>query len=153
MTYPYFYRTDPDVRIVEDGALWGLNSPYFPVWTWRGDWWCMPIPRHFEWDAASVPRFLWWLVPRWKLGIKAPLKHDWLHHKKGLVEMWIWRGDQWESIGPRQWKREDADRMFFRDMRENENQFLGPFGVDPIVQSGFLVRSTEMNGREKRGGY
>ena len=43
---------------------------------------CIEIPKGFEWDGSSVPRFLWWLLPPdgdFELGA---LIHDYLYIKK-----------------------------------------------------------------------
>jgi len=41
------------------------------------------VPAHFEFDLASVPRALWWLIAPFELSIAAPLVHDFLYHCAG----------------------------------------------------------------------
>jgi len=45
----------------------------------------MCIPRGFQFDLASVPRFLWWFMAPFELSIAAPLVHDWLYRHGGCV--------------------------------------------------------------------
>lgn len=56
------------------------------------------VPRYFESDGMSVPRFLWWLIapqihPR---TLRAALAHDYIYR-----------------VQPERWTRADADRMFY----------------------------------------
>lgn len=44
------------------------------------------IPHGFEFDLASIPRFLWVIIPPFSLSITAPLIHDYLYNKRGIVE-------------------------------------------------------------------
>lgn len=37
------------------------------------------IPAGFEWDGASVPRPLWFVMPKWGENSVAFLMHDWLY--------------------------------------------------------------------------
>ena len=123
-TFPFPHKANAwaDVRVVDQKKRWVLASPWWPIWWKDGALYCMPIPRGFAYDGSSVPRLLWWLVAPFELGIEAPGKHDWFHENKGLVEVWRWnpKANTWESLGRVQWSRRDADRMFFRDMRENK---------------------------------
>lgn len=41
------------------------------------------IPIHFEFDLASIPRFLWPIISSFELSIAAPLIHDYLYRYKG----------------------------------------------------------------------
>lgn len=56
------------------------------------------IPRYFESDGASVPRFLWWLItpqihPK---TLRASLAHDYIYREQ-----------------PEGWTKADADKMFY----------------------------------------
>lgn len=42
------------------------------------------IPEGFEFDLASIPRFMWALVGPFELSIEAPLLHDYLYRRGGL---------------------------------------------------------------------
>lgn len=121
MKNPPTPNSKPQVQVFEQKKRWKLSAPWWPVWNKDDVWYCMPIPRSYAYDGASIPKLLWWLVAPFELGIVPPGKHDWLHENKGLVEIWKWDGVDgvWRSLGEVQWSRHDADRMFFRDMKEN----------------------------------
>lgn len=44
------------------------------------------IPHGFQFDLASIPRFLWVIIPPFSLSIVAPLIHDYLYNQYGKVE-------------------------------------------------------------------
>jgi hypothetical protein len=54
---------------------WRLEKPY----VYEG----MEIHEGFEFDLASIPRALWWLIAPFDLSIVAPLVHDWLYRNGG----------------------------------------------------------------------
>ena len=62
------------------------------------------IPRYFQSDGASVPRFLWWLItpqihPK---TLRGALAHDYIYRTQ-----------------PRGWTKADADKMFYDLMVED----------------------------------
>ena len=57
------------------------------------------VPAGFTFDVASVPRFAWWLYPRWGRYAEAALVHDYLC-----------TGDTC---------RKEADKLFYKHMRED----------------------------------
>jgi len=44
------------------------------------------VPKEFEFNLASVPRFLWIIIPPFELSILAPLIHDYIYRTDGIVE-------------------------------------------------------------------
>lgn len=68
------------------------------------------VPKGFDFDLASIPRFLWWLIAPFELSISAPLLHDFVY---------VYRGDLPEaSIVPvRIYNRKQADELFKRMMK------------------------------------
>ncbi len=63
------------------------------------EYYTITIPKGFEFNLASVPRFLWVLIPPFELSISAPLVHDYLYRNKGKTDQ-------------RSYIRAEADRMF-----------------------------------------
>jgi hypothetical protein len=79
--------------------------------------WNLVIPKGFEWDGASVPRFLWSLSGIRPDGLlrAAALVHDYIYRSKG-------RGVGWdrETGNPLGWlfTRKEADVLFYDMIRE-----------------------------------
>lgn len=71
----------PAVQFSTRTRCWTLVSP-FDI-TLEGRHMC--IPSGFQFDLASVPRFLWWFMAPFELSIAAPLTHDWLYCHGGCV--------------------------------------------------------------------
>ncbi len=71
----------PAVQFSTRTRCWTLVSP-FDI-TLEGHHVC--IPPGFQFDLASVPRFLWWFMAPFELSIAAPLTHDWLYQHGGCV--------------------------------------------------------------------
>lgn len=73
-----------DISIVVKQRVIGFNSKskYRPLSFQLSNGDCIEIPKGFEWDGSSVPRFLWWLLPPdgdFEIGA---LIHDYLYIKK-----------------------------------------------------------------------
>ena len=70
------------------------------------------VPSGFEFDLASVPRILWWLISPFDLSIAAPLIHDFLYRYAG--------NPPHGTVHPqRTYTRKEADRLF-RDIMKKE---------------------------------
>ena len=69
------------------------------------------VPALFEFDLASVPRALWWLIGPFDLSIAAPLIHDFLYRYQGQPP-----GDAVDP--PRAYSRKEADQLFRAMMKE-----------------------------------
>lgn len=85
MTYPWSTEpilNEPDVDYSLARKNWRLTEPV-TVQLPDGRW--ITIPENFEWDLASIPRFLWWRVAPNELSLIAPLVHDWLYVWDGEV--------------------------------------------------------------------
>jgi hypothetical protein len=96
-------------RVTYDPAerRWRLEGPF----TYDHDGHAIHVPEGFEFDLATVPRPLWWLIAPFELSIAAPLIHDFLYRYRGEPPA--------GSIVPeRTYSRGDADRLFRRMMKE-----------------------------------
>lgn len=123
---------DPVVMVkhqLSGETLWQLHEGYSYSWEFDGRLLRVWIPKGFLFDGASIPWFLRWIADRGRLGLKAPLVHDYMHSRHGVVAV-----DHWETVGDQgggywtihthqRWSRRDADRLFFRILRED--------GVEP----------------------
>lgn len=70
------------------------------------------IEPGFQFDLASVPRFLWWFMAPFELSIAASLMHDWLYRHGGCVT---------DTEGAAFCvSRRVADRLFRRIMQDQE---------------------------------
>jgi hypothetical protein len=67
------------------------------------------IPGGFEFDLASVPRQVWWLVAPFELSIAAPLIHDFLYRCGGAPPPGA-------VVPEHRYTRREADRLFLRMM-------------------------------------
>lgn len=120
----------PKVTIIPQKGgrtLWQLEEDYFYEWEHNGSRYRFKIPAGFQSDGASVP----WFLPFWgrgSFGVLPPLVHDWVIHERGHVMLEVFIGKGWEyayhyraasryTYIP-QFSRRDADRLFFRILRE-----------------------------------
>jgi hypothetical protein len=69
----------PPVLTYQGDGKWRLEEPYVVGIPER-----LTIPAGFRFDLASIPRFAWWLIAPFELGIVAPLVHDFLYQKAGM---------------------------------------------------------------------
>lgn len=97
----------PVVTYVDDKGRWRLEDAY----TLEHNGHRITIPAGFEFDLASVPRPLWWLIAPFELSIAAPLVHDFLYR---------YGGDPPEgSVTPsKTYTRKEADGLFRDVMRQ-----------------------------------
>ena len=70
------------------------------------------VPAGFEFDLASVPRPIWWLIGPFDLSIAAPLIHDFLYRYGGAPP-------DGSIEPPRTYTRKEAD-LLFRSMMHEE---------------------------------
>lgn len=77
----------------EDGHRWELEDPLI----YQGARDTFTVPRAFETDLASVPRWFWWAFPPFGPWSAAAVLHDWLY-------------------STHQVSRKDADGIFLRVM-------------------------------------
>lgn len=69
------------------------------------------VPKDFETDFASVPRFFWRIMPPWGPYGYAFVLHDWLYRKssgfsKGVGDAIMY--EALESLGAKWWERQAA---------------------------------------------
>jgi hypothetical protein len=117
----------PDIRpfLTRSGWSYRLNSPYFYEWEKSGLRRRLRIAAGFEYDGASVPRFLWTLTGIERDGLQraAALVHDVMYHHEGrlpagMQEIWSDGHLEWEPLPEVRWARAEADALFCRMLRE-----------------------------------
>lgn len=99
------FLTPLDVRELPDGQ-WELLADL----VYQGNTDRIVVPKGFVTDFASVPRFLWNIVPPYGKYTKAAVLHDFLYRKQPPVRM---MNDVMARI-----TREDSDGIFDRTMEE-----------------------------------
>ncbi len=92
------FRTDLVVKENTNTGTWVLQQDL----VYEARWETFTVPAGFDTNFASVPRPLWWLVPRYGRHTKAAVVHDWLWHEA--------REGRFDKC--------DADGIFRRAMRE-----------------------------------
>ena len=92
------FKTALVVRENTDTGTWVLERDLIYVARWE----TFVVPTDFDTNFASVPRPLWWLVPRYGRHTKAAVIHDWL----------------WDEARAGRFSKADADGIFRRAMRE-----------------------------------
>lgn len=97
----------PVISYSVDDKCWYLEAEY----SYQDGENLVKVPKGFDFDLASIPRFLWWLIAPFELSITAPLLHDFVY---------VYRGDLPEaSIVPvRIYNRKEADGLFKRIMKQ-----------------------------------
>lgn len=86
---------------------WYLEEEY----SYQYDGNLIKVPKGFDFDLASIPRFLWWLIAPFELSISAPLLHDFIYvHRGDLPEASI--------IPVRTYNRKQADVLFRQLMKQ-----------------------------------
>lgn len=89
----------PEVDYLVTEKCWITRAPFS-----YGD---VNIPQGFRCDLSSVPRVLWGLVAPFELSIAAPLVHDFLYKRGGVLL----------SVG-RVYTRKEVDQLFLKIMTE-----------------------------------
>ena len=85
-----------------NGKYWRLERPFtFHIGSQYSRAY-IRVPRHFLTDWASIPRFLFWLLPWWAKFNKSPVLHDWLYKSKQIMGKPI--------------TRKRADKIFYEAM-------------------------------------
>jgi hypothetical protein len=111
------------IRAPGDDPLYRVVQPWHYHWELPGrPPQRLTVPRDFEVDGASVPRFLWTLTGITPDGLHraAALAHDSLYRYAGHLPAGahqIHLTDGWADSG-HLWTREEADRLFARILRE-----------------------------------
>lgn len=86
---------------------WRLEQPY----AYRDGNHEITVPARFEFDLASIPRALWWLIGPFDLSVAAPLIHDFLYRYRGQPPD--------GAIEPaRTYRRKEADQLFRAIMKQ-----------------------------------
>jgi hypothetical protein len=65
-----------------------LEEEYIAEWYYKGKMYKITIPKGYEWDGATIPRFLWSILGYYPMGkmAEASLIHDWIYVNKGILE-------------------------------------------------------------------
>lgn len=98
----------PVVTYIGPGNVWRLEESY----SYQDGNNVITVPEGFEFDLASIPRALWWLISPFELSIAAPLLHDFLYQHKGDPP-------SGSIVPPRTYSRKEADDLF-RTVMEQE---------------------------------
>jgi len=106
-----------------------LHDDYEYHWKHNGQKRQLLIEQGFETDLASTPKLVWLLIGKQDLGLGPPLFHDALYRSGGHLEGGhigysrklrhvdgSVQAEAWITTDP--WTREQADRLFCRQMRE-----------------------------------
>ena len=73
------------VSVMLDGKYWRLERPFTYHIGSKHSRAYIRVPRLFLTDWASIPKFIFGLLPYWAKYCKAPVLHDWLYQKKGIM--------------------------------------------------------------------
>lgn len=96
MTYKYDIRQYHSPRRLVDPNTLKLLDQWktvegFDLWLPSGDH--IHVPKNFRYDKASVPRLVWWYLPRDDRSVAvAALIHDYLYVTQKIGSEWILRG-------------------------------------------------------------
>lgn len=71
------------------------------------------IPINFEFDLASIPRFLWSIISSFELSIVAPLIHDYLYRYEGNNPFHKASSPTQEGLVSQRVTRKRADEIFY----------------------------------------
>lgn len=71
------------VSPMPSGRRWELMRPFTYHIGSRNSRHIIKVPKGFETDFASIPKFLFFL-PYWSKYNKSPVLHDWLYHSKKI---------------------------------------------------------------------
>ena len=72
------------VSPLPDGRNWVLRKSFSYHVGSKFSRFYIKVPKGFETDFASIPKFLFFL-PLWAKYNKAPVLHDWLYHSKQVM--------------------------------------------------------------------
>lgn len=70
------------VSPLSDGKFWVIREKFIYYIGEENSDQKVEVEEGFVTDFASVPRMLWWLLPRWGVYGKAAVVHDYLYWKK-----------------------------------------------------------------------
>ncbi len=84
---PLGIRTKPWISIDGRTKMWSLEHEC--IYKFKDEFddfrFEVTIPKDFEFDLASIPRFFWRFVAPFELSIAAPLIHDYLYRYQGKI--------------------------------------------------------------------
>ena len=78
------FTTPLSVTPLSDGRRWRLTRSFTYHIGSKASRRYIRVPRGFETDFASVPKFLWFL-PYWAKYSKAPVLHDWIYEQQEMT--------------------------------------------------------------------
>lgn len=101
----------PPVYVTYDTRrkVWVLMFEYTIVINIRTELIEFKIPQNFEFDLASIPRWIWPLIGSFELSLVAPLIHDYLYQFRGKP---VHHRDARYSWGKPTITRAEADKIF-----------------------------------------
>jgi hypothetical protein len=107
------------IRLPDFREGYRLAHDFVYEWEAENALWKIFIPAGFEYDGASVPRFLWTLLGISPDGLHraAALVHDWLYRHAGLLpDGSFWKDGHQVNSFP--WQREQVDKLFANMLAE-----------------------------------
>ncbi|MEM0951942.1 MAG: DUF1353 domain-containing protein [Cyanobacteria bacterium P01_H01_bin.74] len=116
----------PQLAFITEG-LYRIEEAYTYEWTVTNTHYKLVVPKGFETDIASVPRWAWSTFGILPDGLHrgAAILHDMLYRSnkpKGVrLKNYYFKRDilgNWENISHVLWHRENCDRLFMRVMKQ-----------------------------------
>lgn len=80
---PNGWHNEPKANPIPESPISWYQLEDAMLFYWRGDYY--RVPSGFKWNAASVPWFLWFVVPPTGLILAATAPHDWLYGNDGCI--------------------------------------------------------------------
>jgi hypothetical protein len=109
----------------KNGEVWYRLEEWFSYeWEAIGSKWKIILPKGFESDGASIPRFLWTVTGITPDGLHraAAWIHDWLYLFKGSLPEWSFlrfENEAWVEVN-QPWERIEADKLFANMLKQAE---------------------------------
>lgn len=73
------------IELLPDGKRWQLNRPFTYRIGSRYSRHFVSVSKGFVTDWASIPKFIFWLLPWWAKFQKGAVLHDWLYKVKYIM--------------------------------------------------------------------
>ena len=121
-TYTYMNSQQEPMLIfkVPRDKVWILHSAYTFRFNSPAGYFEIIIPKGFEYDLASIPRFLWSMIAPFELSAVAPLFHDYMYKNVGQVPI-MHETDELRFF--KGFTRKDADILFNQIMMAEDVVF------------------------------
>lgn len=118
------YNKQNDIWHLEDIVFIGDNKHLIEFNDYKNEISALEIPKGFEFDLASIPRFLWSFIAPFELSIIAPLVHDYIYKCDGRFSVDINNKLVPDKKGIRLISRKEADDLFLLHMKLENIGFI-----------------------------